>query len=183
MRTITSSICFIILSILACHGAEFDLGTHGVLSVEVPDGWTARVEPATKPDRYALSFTPTNDANAKCLLTFLYAKNGPPDKAVIRAGVLSASKEFVPESVEKKADLKEFSLEKGFGAYCVFTDASLVGKQVKPGSYKVMGSGQVQPSEDMLGVVSLFADDAESDEFIAMVKMINSLKVTPKDAT
>ena len=32
------------------------------------------------------------------------------------------------------------------------------------------------------GVVSLFADDATGKEFEAMVNIINSLKVTPKDA-
>jgi hypothetical protein len=32
-----------------------------------------------------------------------------------------------------------------------------------------------------LGVVSMFADDAAGKEFKAMVNMINSLKVKPKD--
>jgi hypothetical protein len=182
MKATITSIGLVILSALACYGAEFDLGTHGVLSVAVPDGWTATVEPPGK-GGYALSFKPNGDANVKCLLTFLYTANRTPDKAVIRADVLRICEQFVSQSVEKKAELKDFSLEKGFGAYCVFTDASLVGKKVKPGDYKVMGSGQIQPSEDMLGVVSLFADDAAGKEFKAMVNIINSLKVTPRDAT
>jgi hypothetical protein len=95
--------------------------------------------------------------------------------------VLRNGEQFVSESVEKKKNLKDFSLERGYGAYCVFTDAALVGKKAKPGQYKAMGSGQLQPSEDIVGVVSLFADDAESEEFVAMVSIINSLKVTPKD--
>jgi hypothetical protein len=182
MKAIITSIGFALLSVLSSFGADFDLGTHGVLSVVVPDGWTARVEPPGK-GGYALSFQPADGSNVKCLLTFLYGANRKPDKAVIRAAVLRICEQFVSQSVEKKADLKDFSLEKGFGAYCVFTDASLVGKEVKPGEYKVMGSGQIQPNEDMLGVVSLFADDAAGQEFKVMVKIINSLKVTQRDVT
>ena len=138
-------------------------------------------KPGGKAAGYTLSFKSADGANAKCLLTFLYVTSRPLDQAVIRAEVLRNCEQFVSESVEKKKNLKDFSLERGYGAYCVFTDASLVGKKAKPGQYKVMGSGQLQPSEDMVGVVSLFADDAESEEFTAMVSIINSLKVTPKD--
>lgn len=182
MKTIITTIALVILSALSSFGADFDLGTHGVLTVVVPDGWTAKVEPPGK-GGYALSFQPTDGSNVRCLLTFLYGANRKPDKAVIRAAVLRICEQFVSQSVEKKADLKDFSLEKGFGAYCVFTDASLVGKEVKAGSYKVMGSGQIQPNEDILGVVSLFADDATGPEFKVMLKIINSLKVAPGNAT
>jgi hypothetical protein len=182
MKATVTSIGLLILTALASFGADFDLGAHGVLSVVVPDGWRAKVEPPGK-GGYALSFQPADGSNVKCLLTFLYGANGKPDKAVIRSAVLRACEQFVSESVEKKADVKDFSLEKGFGAYCVFTDASLVGKEVKPGNYKVMGSGQIKPNEDMLGVVSLFADDAAGQEFKVMVKIINSLKVIQRDAT
>lgn len=182
MKAVITSIGLLILTALASFGADFDLGAHGVLSVVVPEGWTAKEEPPGK-GGYALSFQPTDGSNVKCLLTFIYGANRKPDKAVIRAALLRSCEQFLSQSVEKKAELKDFSLEKGFGAYCVFTDASLVGKEAKPGSYKVMGSGQIQPNEDMLGVVSMFADDVGGKEFRAMVNIINSLKVTPKDAT
>ena len=74
------------------------------------------------------------------------------------------------------------SLEQGYGAYCLFTDASLVGKKAKPGDYKVMGSGVVQPADNMLGVVSLFADEADGEELKAMIKIIDSLKMKLKVA-
>jgi hypothetical protein len=179
-------ICCLVLSVLASHGAEFDLGTHGKLSITVPDDWRVNGKaidrPGGTPLGYAFAIKPRGDANAKCLLTFAYATNGAPNKEIIRKEVLRVCEDFVSESVEKKANLKDFSLEKGYGAYCLFTDASLVGKQAKPGDYKVMGSGQVQPADNMLGVVSLFADEADSKEFKAMVKIINSLKVKPGDA-
>jgi hypothetical protein len=64
----------------------------------------------------------------------------------------------------------------------LFTDASLVGKKPKPGDYKVMGSGEIQPADNVVGVVSLFADEADGAELKAMIKIIDSLKVNLKDA-
>src|SRR6266481_2565497 len=151
-------ICCIILSALASHGAEFDLGTHGKLSVTVPDDWSINGKAVNRPDGtaigYAFAIKPRSDANAKCLLRFAYTTNGVPNKEIIRKEVLRICEEFVSESVEKKKNLKDFSLAKGYGAYCLFTDASLVGKNVKPGEYKIMGSGEVQPADNMVGAVS-----------------------------
>ena len=152
----------------------------------VPDDWSINGKVVNRSDGtpigYAFAIKPRSDANAKCLLTFAHTTNGPPNKEVIHKEVLRICEEFVSESVEKKKNLKDFSLEKGYGAYCLFTDASLVGKQVKLGDYKVMGSGEVQPADNLLGVVSLFADDADGIELKAMIKIINSLKVKPRDA-
>lgn len=176
----------LILSVLACRGADFDLGAHGTLSVTVPDDWSINGKAVNRPDGtpagYAFTIKPRSNANANCLLTFAYITNGVPNQEIIRKEVLRICEEFVSESVEKKENLKDFSLEKGYGAYCLFTDASLVGKKVTPGQYKVMGSGEVQPADNMLAVVSLFSDEADGLEFKAMIKIINSLKVKPKDA-
>lgn len=174
------------LWVLTCEGAEFDLGTRGTLSVTVPDDWSINGKSVDTPEEtpigYTFAFKPRSDANAKCLLTLVYGTNGVPNKERIRTEVLRITEQFVSESVEKKSNLRDFSLVKGYGAYCLFTDASLVGKNVKPGDYKIMGSGEVQPGDDLLGVVSLFADEADGKELKAMIKLINSLKVKPRDA-
>ncbi|MDB6029576.1 MAG: hypothetical protein JWM68_5799 [Verrucomicrobiales bacterium] len=166
--------------------ADFDLGAHGILSVTVPDDWSINGKAVNKPDGtpigYVFAIKPRSDANAKCLLTFIYSTNGAPNKEVIRKEVLSITEDFVSESVEKKQNLKDFSLQKGYGGYCLFTDASLVGKKASPGEYKVMGSGQVQPVDNVRGVVSLFADEPDGMEMKAMIKIINSLKAKPSNA-
>ena len=152
----------------------------------IPDNWSINGKAANRPDGTPIGYTfvvkPRTDANARCLLTFAYTTNGAPNKELIRKEVLRISEQFVSESVEKKQNLKEFSLEKGYGCYCLFTDASLVGKKTTPGNYKVMGSGQVQPVDNLVGVVSLFADEADGEEMKAMVRIINSLKVKPSAA-
>ena len=177
----------ILLSVLSSQAAEFDLGTYGTLSVTVPNDWSINSKAVNKSDGtpigYAFAIKPRSDANAKCLLTFAYTTNGAPNKEDIRKEVLRITEQFVSQSVEKKQNLKDFSLGTGFGSYCLFTDASLVGKKVKPGDdYKVMGSGQVQPADNVVGVVSLFADEGDGVEMKAMLKIINSLKVKPRNA-
>jgi hypothetical protein len=170
-----------VISTFSIQAAEFDLGTHGTLSVTVPDSWSINGKAANRPDGtpigYAFAIKPRSAANAKCLLTFAYTTNGAPNKEAIRKEVLRITEQFASESVEKKQNLKDFSLEKGYGCYCLFTDASLVGKKPPPGDYKVMGSGQVQPADNLVGVVSLFADEADGEEMQTMLKIINSLKV------
>jgi hypothetical protein len=176
----------ILLSVLSSGAAEFDLGTHGTLSVSVPEDWSINGKAVDRPDGsplgYVFAIKPRSDANAKCLLTFAYTTNGAPNRETVRKEVLRITRQLVSKSVEKKQNLKDFSLEPGFGSYCLFTDATLVGKKAKPGDYKVLASGEVQPADNMVGVVSLFADEADGPEMEAMFKMINSLKVTPKDA-
>ncbi|MEY2409061.1 MAG: hypothetical protein QOF48_1731 [Verrucomicrobiota bacterium] len=174
---------FLLLCAFACAGADFDLGAHGVLSSTVPAGWTAsRVAARSGPSRsaFAIAFKPTNEANAECLLSLIYIPARAPQMTTLRKDVLKASEHMIAESVEKQQVLKEFTLAKGCGAYCVFTDASLVGKAVQRGEYKVVANGQVQPSEDVLGVVSLLADDVTSTEFKAMLAIVNSLKIKPR---
>ena len=161
-------------------GADFDLGSRGIVSISVPQGWRAAGKEIPKlrgtQSAYEITIDATNKS-AKCLLTFAYLTNGFPDKETVRREVLRINKQFVPESVEKAEKLRDFSLEKGYGAYCIFTDASLVGKTTPPGDYRVMGSGEVQLAENLPAVVSLFAEDENREDFKAMVKAIDSLKV------
>lgn len=187
MKTFAALVCFAVFGIPACNGAEFDLGAHGLLFVAMPDGWTVNAGPAASPDGrsigYALSFKTTNAANAKCSLTFAYVSNCTTEKTAIRTEVSKMCEQFVSGSAEKKVVLRDFQLQRGFGAYCVLTDASLTGRKAKPGEYYVMGSGQIRLNEDMVGVVSLFADDATGNEFRAMLNIINSLKVMARGPT
>jgi hypothetical protein len=176
----------ILLAAFSSQAAEFDLGTNGTLSVSVPGDWSISGNAVNRPDGtpigYAFAIKPRSDANAKCLLTFAYTTNGAPNKDVIRKEVLRITEQFVLGSVEKTKKLKDFSPQTGFGCYCLFTDASLVGKKPKPGDYKVMGNGQVQPADNLVGVVSLFANKADSVEMKTMLEIIKSLSVKPSDA-
>jgi hypothetical protein len=45
-----------------------------------------------------------------------------------------------------------------------------------------MGSGEVEPADNILGVVSLFAEDEHSQKFKEMLEIINSVRTATKDA-
>jgi len=49
-------ICCFIFFALASQGAEFDLGTHGTLSVTVPDGWSVNGKAANRPDGTSIGY-------------------------------------------------------------------------------------------------------------------------------
>jgi|ERR1039457_51506 hypothetical protein len=82
----------IILSVLASRGAEFDLGTHGTLSVIVPEDWSVNAKAVARSDGtpigYSFAIKPRSDANAKCLITLAYLTNGIPNKEIISKEVL-----------------------------------------------------------------------------------------------
>jgi hypothetical protein len=105
-------ICCILLFVLTCHGAEFDMGTHGILSITAPDNWNINGKAVSRDDGTPIGYTfaikPRSDAHAKCLLTFAYLTNGAPDKEVIRKEVLRITKQLVRESVEKKTEPERF---------------------------------------------------------------------------
>ena len=82
MKTILT-LGFITFSIV-CPAAEVDLGTHGTLSIAVPETWMLNSNAANRPDGFpvgfALAFKPRNQANAKGLLTLAYVKKTQLDK-------------------------------------------------------------------------------------------------------
>jgi hypothetical protein len=176
-----STLWFLCLCIVSVQAAEFDMNGHGKLSLDPPPNWTVGGQPATKPDGsavgYALVIKPANDAHAKGLRTFAYVDEGAPNRERIRKRVLAACRQFVARSKEKKATLRDFALEKGYGAYCLFTDAVATRKSTNIDDYKVMGSGILQLSDQVTGVVSIFADDADGEDFKEMLRAINTLKL------
>jgi hypothetical protein len=183
MKSITC-VCGLLLSVLGARAADFDLGARGILSLSVPDDWVVHGRPVPGINGpiigYTFSIKPRGGAGAKCMLSFLYLTNGAPSQQTIRNDALHIGEVFLDGSVEKKETLHDFALDKGFGAYCLFTDATLVGKAPGPDEFKVMGIGEVQPADNMSATVSLMANDPDGPDFKTMVKIINSLKIKSK---
>lgn len=174
-------VCGLALSVAGATAADFDLGPHGLLTIEIPDDWAVNAHPVPGINGPVIGYTfcikPLKDAKAKCVLSFLYLTNGAPDRDVIRSDAMRIGEVFVDGAAGRTEALRDFSLQKGFGAYCVFTNATLVGRVGGTADFKVMGIGEVQPADNMSATVSLLANEADGDEFKAMIKMINSLKI------
>jgi hypothetical protein len=168
-----------LLALPLCLGAEtVDLGTHGKLSYTVPSGWTSSVQKMEETG-FAITLIPPGTANASCLLTLVYVDNPEPlSKDRVQGQVLSACDQFVDQSVEKKKTLQEFTIPGAYGVYCLFTDASMVGKPPQKDMFKVVAIGEVFLAEDLTMSVSMLFDDAKGPEFQAMLAAVSSCSVS-----
>ena len=173
---------FLLLIAPSIYAIDFDLKSRGILTIQVPEKWVVSPVDDGKHTDYTLALKPSNDANAKCLVTFVYIDKTELNPEKIREKAREAGEHFVADSVEKKVVLKDFSLKQGYGAYCVLTDASMAGKPTNSGEYKVMGCGIFQLSDRLFGAVTLLADDAKGIEFETMLRAVNSMKLKAKGA-
>jgi hypothetical protein len=157
-----------------------DLGAHGTLTIAVSKDWKLS---STKQDTGVdLVILPPGDANAQLRFSVIYVPNGATAvKADVDDKVVAEAQGFLSVSVEKKAILRRYSMAGGaYGAYCVITDASLVGKPPEKDNFKVTTLGIIW-FNDAVGVsVSQVCDDEKGPEFAAMLAMTNSATLTNK---
>jgi hypothetical protein len=166
---------------LASFAETVDLGLHGTLTMAVPKGWTVTTQ-KEEDSGFAITLSPTGPENAKCLMNIAYVPDPKPvAKEEIDEKVLSVSDQFVDASVEKQKVLRPFTLTNGaFGSYCVFTDASLVGKPAKHDEFKVIGIGIIRFRDDLMAAVSIAADDEKGPDFAAMLAAVSGATVSRK---
>jgi hypothetical protein len=166
---------------LLASAENVDLGSRGTLSVAPPKGWTFSANKA-EDTGIALLFSPPGEVNAKLLLNIFFAPEGEKtSKDDVREKVLSACDQFVDSSVEKKKVLREFSLSgDAYGAYCVFTDASLVDQPPKKDEFKMLAIGIIRFNGEVSASVSLLFDDEKGPDFPAMLEAISSARVAKK---
>ena len=128
----------LLLPPLAAPAETLDLGPHGSFSIAVPKGWTYSAT-KTEDTGYAIVLTPPADVNARFLFNLVFVPKGETSsKEDVQEKVLTIADQFVDASVEKKKVLHDFTVSSGYGAYCVFTDASRVGKPAEKDNFKVL---------------------------------------------
>lgn len=82
--------------------------------------------------------------------------------------------QFVESSTEKAMQFEELDPRTGAATYCIFTDASLVGKtELPPGEYRHFTAG-VKVWPGVFAVFRCFSNDTNSVEFKAMLEMLRS---------
>jgi hypothetical protein len=80
--------------------------------------------------------------------------------------------EYVDSSVEKAMQFEELDPRTGAGTYCVFTDASLVGKKkFPPGEFLHFTTG-LKAWPGVLAIFRVFSNDTTSAEYRAAMKML-----------
>jgi hypothetical protein len=164
---------------LLAGAATVDLGTHGTLSIDVPAGWKLSSH-REEESGYALTLTPPGDVNARCIFSVAFMEPGEPvTRDKVQEQVLNIGDQFVDASVEKKKVLKELNPKGSYGYYCVFTDASMVGKPSAKDEFKVVAVAVLRLTDDVMAAVSIAADDEKGPEFQSMLAAASSAAVAP----
>jgi hypothetical protein len=180
MKSLLLPLALLMLPV-AAPAETVDLGTHGTFSIAVPKGWklTFHKEEETG---VAVTLSASASVNAKLLINVTYVMEPKPvSKDLVDEQVMSVSDQFVDQSVEKKKTLRNFNMSgSAYGAYCVFTDASLVGQAPKTDEFKVIGIGVIHFTDEVMAAVSVAGDDEKGPDFAAMLGAVASAAVAPR---
>jgi hypothetical protein len=177
----TLALAVLALLPLALPAETLDLGPRGVFGITLPKGWKMSSEKEGD-SGYAVTVSPPGNENAKLLINLAMVPNQEPvPKEQVQEQVLAICDQFVEKSVEKKKVLRELGMPGGaYACYCVFTDASMVGKPPEKDNFKVIGIGIMKFSDDLMAAFSIDSDDEKGPEFAAMLAAAASAVVTPK---
>jgi hypothetical protein len=170
----------LLLTASAARSATFDVGLRGTYTISAPKDWTLSTQ--TEEDSgLAVTLTAPASVNASGIvnLTFI-PKDEPVTKEQLKDAVLALGEKFADQSVEKKKTLREFQSSQGYGYYCVFTDASLVGQPTKKDSFKVVAVGIIRVTDDLLATVGLSCDDEKGPDFAALMAAVSAASFVPK---
>lgn len=117
-------------------------------------------------------------------LTFLPDPDGEYTTARGRKELMAqAFQHYVGRSVEQAMRFEELDPRSGAGTYCIFTDATLVGKKDLPrGEYHHVTTG-LKSWRGSFALFTLFSQDTTSDDFLAAMKVLREsvveLPLTP----
>lgn len=150
----------------------------GTASIAAPVGWilgnVLKDDTAGQPTMFTLTFFSPTDPNSNCLLTLFTGPIPPDTREALYQSVEANTKPFLARCIENKADIRELKLKKGLGAVASFTDASLVGKPIKPGDAKALATGLIVPKPEIFAVVSMFMDDAKGSDAEKMLRALET---------
>ncbi len=166
---------------LAAAAETLDLGPNGAFGITLPKGWTLSSQ-KVQDSGYTVTLSPPADVNAKCIINVTFVPDPQPvSREKIQEEVRDVSDQFVEQSVEKKKVTRDLAVAGGaYGCYCVFTDASMVGKPSKHDEFKVIGVGIVQYDDKVMAAFSIAADDEKGPDFAAMVAAVSGTTLKPR---
>jgi hypothetical protein len=162
----------------AARAETVDLGLQGSFSITPPKDWTMTTQ-KEEDSGVAVTLTPPAGVNANVILNLTFVpKEEPVTKEMVKDAVLALADKFVDQSVEKKKDLREFTVSQGYGYYCLFTDASLVGQPPKKDAFKVVAVGALHLTDDLMATIGISCDDDKGPDLEAALAAIGSAKYT-----
>jgi hypothetical protein len=141
------------------------------VTIAVPDGLGF----ASSKDERGLMIVQIADPKDRVsmAMTFLPDPTGTYATARSRKELMDSSfRQYVEGSVEKTMEFEELEPKIGAGTYCVFTDATLVGKTKLPAHEYLNSTTGVKAWPGVVVVFSLFSNGTASKEYAALMKML-----------
>lgn len=159
---------------------SFVLGDLGRLQIEVPAAWRVGHMNVAKmtgmPEQQTLSFFSASDPNKTWKMTFFKSAVRYKTLDKIEQMAKNAPLSSANAAEENVVNLQEIKLKQGVGCQAIYTDASLADKPVEVGNAKVISSGFVAPVPEVLGTITIFADDAKDPDFLAAIQALGTME-------
>jgi hypothetical protein len=170
----------LLLTAAIARSETFDVGVRGTYTLTPPKDWTVSSQ-AEEDSGLALTLTAPASVNASGIVNLTFVpKDEPVSKEQVKEAVIALGDKFVDQSVEKKKIVQEFSVGQGYGYYCVFTDASLVGQPPKKDSFKVVAVGIIRVNDDLLATIGLSCDDEKGPDLAALLACLSGASFSAK---
>lgn len=152
------------------------------VAIAVPEGFVF----ASNKDERGLISAHLADPKDKISLQISFMPDRDGEYATARARkelMVQSFQQYVSGSVEGAMQFEELEPRAGGGTFCVFTDASLVGKtKFPPGEYLNSTTG-IKSWRGCFAVFTLLSNDTKSDEYVAAMKILRDsiaeLPLTP----
>jgi hypothetical protein len=159
---------------------EFLMGDMGRLKFAVPAGWQVGNHCVTRglgtAEQHTLSLFSATDFNKNWRMTFFNSVVRYKTQKDIEMTAQTVQQSAAVGSVEGAGQLQEIKLKQGVGCQVVQTDATLADKPVEKGNAKVACTGLVAPMPNVLGTITIFADDAKDADFLAAIEALGTIE-------
>jgi hypothetical protein len=141
------------------------------VAVAVPAGFEVK----TERDEAGLGHVHLADRGKKTSLDLVFVPDPEGDTLRTRGRmekIVGLFDRYVAGSVEKAMQFEELEPRRGAGTYCVFTDASLVGRtDLPPNEYHHLTVG-IKAWPGVMTIIRLFSQDRTSPEYQALLRVL-----------
>ncbi|HVS53432.1 MAG TPA: hypothetical protein VHD62_13835 [Opitutaceae bacterium] len=174
LRRIVAVISYCLLALVASakeHEESVFLFQNRKVSILVPDGFGFA---SNKAENGMMTVSVSDKKETLSLsITFLPDPDERFASARSRKEFMNENfRAYVDHSVEQAMQFEDFESKTGAGTFCVFTDASLVGKTKFPRGEFLHSTAGLKAWPGVLAVFSLFSNDTKSRDYQALMTLL-----------
>jgi len=161
---------------------KIDLGAGKSVRLVLPESWKASDTPlpsdAMPAAAHSVRYVTRSGSNDALFISILPDQEERfADRENLKEMVEHATEQFVADSVEGKADLKEIRVGGATGFAVTFTDANLVGKPSEKENYKAITCCFVSLGGKLMVTATIFTDDVGGKAYAEAMHILKSLSL------